>query len=292
MPISIDEVRAFWDDFRCGSRLSSAAERTQYFAEVSRRRYQIEPHVPGIANFEAYCGKQVLEIGCGIGTDGAEFARAGADYSGLDLSEASLAIARERLLLAQLRVSLVAANGELLPFPANRFDHVYSFGVIHHSPDPARVVAELFRVLRPGGTFTVMLYNATSINYVVEIMFLRKWLRQLLRIPVAPGFLAGLLGVSKERLEGHRKVLLAKPSMSHDEWVSRNTDGPDCPLSRVYSRRGSLRLFSSFDDVESNQYYFDASHWGRVGRMMPRPLVERLGRLWGWHRIVTGRKPA
>lgn len=290
MRATLEDVRAFWDANPCGSGLSERAERRAYFQEVEAARYALEPHVPEIARFADFAGRRVLEIGCGIATDGARFAAAGADYVGVDLSPASVEIARERFELLGLEGVLRTANAEALEFPEGSFDHVYSFGVIHHSPRTEAIVDEMYRVLRPGGTFTVMVYNRSSINYRVEIMFLRRIGRWLLYPSFMPAALARLTGFDRAKLERHRQLLTRR--MTHDEWVSVNTDGPDCPLAKVYSRAEALRLFGRFVDVRTEVRYFDRTHWPLLRALLPEAALAWLGRRWGWHRLVYGRKPS
>lgn len=183
-------------------------------------------------------------------------------------------------------------NAEDLPFPPDSFDHVYSFGVIHHTPAPPAVVAEILRVLKPGGTATVMLYNRTSINYYIEIMVLRRLGRLLLRPSWGPKVLSATLRLSREKLEGHRRNLLRFPHPTPEQWLSMNTDGPECPLSRVYSAREVRDLFFGFADVESHVYHFDRSHWPIVGRWMGDRVAEMIGTRFGWCRMTYARKPA
>lgn len=175
----INAVRDYWTENPCNSDYSVQQERKKYFEEVTYKRFQgREWHVPIIARFEDFRNKDVLEIGCGIGTDGEEFAKNGARYVGIDLSPSSIELSKERFRLNRLRGTFIVANAEeRLPFPNNSFDHIYSFGVIHHTPNPEKVGREMYRVLRPNGTFCAMLYNRSSINYYIEIMFLRKLLR-------------------------------------------------------------------------------------------------------------------
>ena len=70
-----------------------------------------------------------------------------------------------------------------------------------------------------------------------------------------------------------------------------NTDGPECPLARVYSARGALELFRDFEDVRTDVWFFNEAHWPLVGRLLPDDIRRRLGRRFGWHRMVYGRKP-
>lgn len=289
--VAIDEVRSFWDAHPCGSEASSGENRLAYFANIERLRYEREWHVPLVARFDQYVDKQVLEVGCGIGTDGSQFARYGADYVGVDLSPASITLAQEQFELRGLKGTLMVANAERLPFPDGRFDHVYSFGVIHHSPDVAAIVREIYRVLKPGSTATVMVYNRSSINYRVEISILRRALRQILRPAYMPRLLSRLTGFSCEKLERHREILLSRHRMTDAEWVSVNTDGPDCPLARVYGRREAERLFVDFERVRSHVWYFNRVHWPGLGTLVPEIVARWLGRRWGWHRVVEATKP-
>ena len=292
MTQSIDAVREFWDANPCGSATSNQDARRDYFREIEEYRYESEWHIPLVARFPEFHGKDVLEIGCGLGTDGLQFARHGARYTGVDLSPRSVELAREHFQLFGADGEFHVVNAESLPFESGSFDHVYSFGVIHHSPDVEAIVREIHRVLRPGGTFCVMVYNATSVNYVLEIMFLRKAFRLLLYPKHAPALLSRVLGFDRRKLETHRRLLLERPKMTKEEWISMNTDGPECPLARVYSAREALELFRDFDGVATQAWYFNESHWPVVGKRLPEQVRRELGRRFGWHRVVTGTKPA
>ena len=293
MNMEITDVRSFWNANPCQSRLSQEQERRQYFDEISRKRFEgREWHVPIIAKFDAFRGKDVLEIGCGVGTDGIEFAKAGAHYFGVDLTPNSLELTRERFAVFGIPGRFEVANAEdRLPFPDESVDHVYSFGVIHHSPVPENIVKEIYRVLRKGGTFTVMLYNRTSINYYIEIMFLRRVFKWLLWPRFMPAVIAGLTGFDRWKLEGHRETLRAKKRISKQEWISINTDGPFCPLARVYSRSEAADLFRKFENVKQEVWEFNVEHWSFIGKAIPKSVERWIGRRWGWHRVIYGEKP-
>lgn len=291
MAVDSATVRAFWEAHPCGAERSRAADRRQYFAEIEHDRYaRACPHIPEIARFERFAGRDVLEVGCGLGTDGLQFAHHGARYVGIDLTPAAIALARERFALLGMRAEFHVADGERLPFPDASFDHVYSFGVIHHAPDPAAIVREIRRVLRPGGTVCAMVYNRASINYHVEIMGLRRLLRVMLRPSFMPALFARVTGLPEATLRGHRELLLRRPRMSREEWVSANTDGPACPLARVYTRAEALALFGDFAHVRTVVRAFDRSHWPILGHLLPDTVADRIGRRWGWHRIIYARK--
>jgi ubiquinone/menaquinone biosynthesis C-methylase UbiE len=292
MNTSLDDVQAFWNANPCQSNLSSSEERLQYFKEISDKRYSgREWHVPIVARFDQFRGKNVLEIGCGIATDGLEFAKNGANYTGVDLTPHSIELAKERFGLFGMAGRFETANAEeTLPFPDRSFDHVYSFGVIHHSPVPQRIVGELYRVLKEGGTFTVMLYNKSSINYHVEIMILRRWFRWLLLPSFMPRLIAMVTGFDQWKLEGHRKILIERKNMSKQDWISMNTDGPFCPLARVYDRTEVEDLFRDFKNVRQEVWEFNVEHWSFVRRAIPSSVAKWIGRRWGWHRMIYGQK--
>ena len=292
MSVSISQVQHFWDTNPCQSTLSQQSDRRAYFEEITLRRFHgREWHVPTIAHFESFTGKDVLEIGCGIGTDGFEFAKSGARYVGIDLTPNSLKLAKERFDLFKVAGTFKVVNAEDgMPFKNESFDHIYSFGVLHHSPKTQAIVDEMYRVLRPGGTFTVMLYNRSSINYYAEIMFLRRLFRLILYPRCMPELISKVTGFEEWKLAGHQRILRQKRSLSKEEWVSMNTDGPLCPLAKVYSKREAAELFRRFRDVRQEIWEFNTEHWPLVGKVIPERVVHAIGRLWGWHRIIDGAK--
>jgi len=292
MKATVDDVREFWNSNPCQSTLSSSDDRLRYFQEISNKRYGgREWHIPIVAHFPAFRGKDVLEIGCGIATDGLEFAKNGANCVGVDLTPHSIELARERFTIFGVPGRFEVANAaEGLPFPDSSFDHVYSFGVIHHSPDPQKIAGEIHRVLRKHGTFTVMLYNKSSINYYVEIMFLRKLFRWCLFPSFMPKLIAATTGFDRIRLEGHRQLVIGKKRISKEEWISRNTDGPFCPFAEVYDKRQASDLFRDFGNVKQEVWEFNVEHWSFVGKAIPTSIAQRMGRHWGWHRMIYGEK--
>src|ERR1043165_9845007 len=162
---TLDDVRAFWDRRPCNIRHSPREVGTrEYFDEVERRKYFVEPHLPRFAQFERWRGKRVLEVGCGIGTDAVNFARAGADYTAIELSAVSLEMTKKRFEVFGLKGNFVQANAEELAkvLPRSSFDLVYSNGVIHHTPDPPKVIREIRQVIRPDGELRVMVYAKNS----------------------------------------------------------------------------------------------------------------------------------
>lgn len=164
---TIDDVKNYWNARPCNIRHSTAEVGTKrYFDEVEARKYMVEPHIPGFAQFDRWKGKLVLEVGCGIGTDTINFLRAGAFVTAIDVSEESLKLTRRRAQIFGFdqHLAVVHGNAEELPqivgYPA--YDLIYSFGVLHHTPNPERAFAELVRFADRNTVFKLMVYNRNS----------------------------------------------------------------------------------------------------------------------------------
>src|ERR687895_1460107 len=164
---SIADVQRYWDARPCNIRHSTKPVGSkEYFDEVEARKYLVEPHIPAFAEFDRWRGKRVLEVGCGIGTDSINFARAGADLTAVELSSESLRIAAQRADVMGVadRIRFVEANAEELTSALDDepYDLVYSFGVIHHTPHPERALAEMRALTASGGTLRLMIYHRRS----------------------------------------------------------------------------------------------------------------------------------
>lgn len=288
----LKDVEKFWSANPCNSSLGKSRDRLRWFQEIEADRYANEPHILEITNFEEFREKSVLEIGCGVGTDGRRFAHAGANYIGINLDNGSARLSREAMDIFCLPAKILQMDAERPAFKDGSFDHVYSFGVIHHSPHPEKIVSGIHRLLKPGGTITIMLYNRRSINYYFEIMFVRKIFRILLIPASAPRVFSRLVGLSEEKLRRHREIMVGE-TMTPERWVSINTDGPDCPLARVYSRAEGTELLEShgFSGVETCVRFFDKRHYGRLSKFFSPAVVRWLGDRWGWHLILKAEKP-
>lgn len=135
----------------------------EFFADLDDYRFDKLHYLPRLVNFDGYRGREVLEVGCGIGTDLVRFARGGASVTGVDLSHTAIDLARKNfawngVTAKELRV----ANAESLPYPDAAFDVVYGHGVLQYTADAERLVRECYRVLRPGGEAIFMVYNRIS----------------------------------------------------------------------------------------------------------------------------------
>jgi len=247
-------------------------------------------HINQIMDWVSWDGKKVIEIGTGVGTDARNIIRRGGQYHGVNIDQGSVDATKEALSVYALEGDVTQCSATELFFPDNTFDVVYSFGVIHHIPDAERAVAEIARVLKPGGELLIMVYNRNSINYKLEILVLRRVFVRLLRIPGLIGLL-GLLGWPEQKLRRHSEIFSAGRQNSAAEWLSRNTDGPDNPYSLVYGKHEIEKLLHAFEILKNEVFYFDIRHWAFLGRLLPSRLVEYLGRHYGWHRVVYATKP-
>jgi ubiquinone/menaquinone biosynthesis C-methylase UbiE len=287
-----DRVRAFWQAHPCGTKFGDAEVGTREFFElVESHRYLKEWHIPEAAGFAATRGLRVLEIGCGLGTDGAQFAKAGADYTGVDLTEAAIELARKRFELSDLKGEFRVADAENLDFPDNSFDIVYSHGVLHHTPDTARAVREIHRVLKTGGRAVVMLYHRGSYNYRVGIRVLRRAGAGLLQHEAGIRLVHRLTGEPIESLREHAELMRGQTNgASADDLLNASTDGAGNPLARVYSRREARELFKDFRLVELRAYFLNKRFVPLIGKMLPRSIESALASRWGWHLWIYATK--
>jgi 2-polyprenyl-3-methyl-5-hydroxy-6-metoxy-1,4-benzoquinol methylase len=268
----IDAVRAYWNSRPCNIRHSTKPVGTrEYYDEVEARKYLVEPHIPRFAEFERWNGKKVLEIGCGIGTDTINFARAGAQVTAVDLTEQSLEVARQRARVFGLedRIRFIQADAEKLSetVPVEPYDLVYSFGVIHHTPDPSRVLDEIRKYVTPASVVKIMVYN--------------RWSWKVLWILWAYG-------------KGRFWKL--------DRLVAEYSEAQSgCPVTYSYSRTESRRWFDRhglcvtdvmvdhifpYAIAEYVQYCYKVVWYFR---WMPKTLFRALERAFGWHLCLTAK---
>ncbi|HKH73950.1 MAG TPA: methyltransferase domain-containing protein [Vicinamibacterales bacterium] len=270
---SIERVRDYWNTRPCNLRHSPEPIGTrQYFDQVEARKYFVEPHIPGFAQHQRWAGKRVLEIGCGLGTDTIAFARAGADVTAVDLSSRSLDLARQRAVVFSLqdRIQFVEANAERLSefVPPASYDLVYSFGVIHHTPHPERVLEQIrTHFMGPRSTLKLMVYY--------------RWSWKVFAI---------LFG------EAHGAFWRL------DEAVARNSEAQTgCPVTYTYTRRSARELLAEsgfqVDELFVDHIFpFVVSDYVQYRytkavpfRWLPAPVMRGLERRLGWHLCVTAR---
>jgi ubiquinone/menaquinone biosynthesis C-methylase UbiE len=203
----------------------------------------MEPFIHSIAQFTRYHGKRLLEVGVGAGTDHLQWARAGAICHGVDLTAAAIETTRRRLELYGQRSELKHIDAETLPYPDATFDVVYSWGVIHHSERPEAIIAEIHRVLKPGGRFIGMMYGRHS------VVTLKLWFRH------------ALLRVRPWR------------SFSDVIWHHMESIG-----TKAYTRNELARMMSAFRIVELIP---TIAHYDRI--WLPHWLTQFFPDNWGWY---------
>jgi SAM-dependent methyltransferase len=279
------DIQDFWNTHPCGDQMIGGlagehrGDYDHFFTEYDALKYRLESHIPGCLDLLDAGGKQVLEIGLGQGAESEQLIRRGALWSGLDLTAESVDRVRTRLALRDLDGEVKQGSALDVPWPDGTFDMVFSHGVLHHIPDIHRAQSEINRVLRPGGELVVMLYARRSLNYQLAIRVVRR-LAMLLAYPLAmlgwqpPGILAGHVANAREM------GLLRYLRMG--TFLSKNTDGPDNPFSRVYDLDDVVRDFPDFEVTRSHQHFMHAP---------PLPVHGLPGASrWGWHLWVHLRR--
>lgn len=266
----VERVKEFWDARPCNIRHSPQPIGTrEYFDEVEARKYFVEPHIPRFAQFERWKGKKVLEIGCGIGTDTINFARHGAYVTAVELSERSLEIGRKRAEVYGLsdRIHFYLGNAEELSrfVPVDTYDLLYSFGVIHHTPHPERVIEQMRYYVQPGSIVKIMVYH----RYAWKVLWI-------------------LLKYGKGQFWRLAEI------------VARHSEAQTgCPITYTFTRREVQNLleqygFSVTDMQVEHIFPYRISDYIQYRyvkvwyfRWMPQVLFRWLERHFGWHLCVT-----
>ena len=277
-PSQVD-VRRWWTEnpmtYDWRGEIVHPAGSPEHLAEVERRflseawfaQAEGAPPFSDLIPFSELRGKDVLEIGCGTGVHTRLLAESDARVAAIDLTPTAVELTTRRLTLAGLVADVREADAEALPFDDASFDYVWSWGVIHHSENTDRVISEVARVLRPGGTFAFMVYHRTSLTYWVNYVLYRGVLR------------GGLLR------EGP------------DELANRWSDGV---IARHYTRRRLAEALEPwFEEI-------DTKVMGQIGEAIPLPSPvrkrivrfvpvgarEELLRHLGWFLFATAQRRA
>jgi len=254
----IDRIADYWDAIPCNSTdAEQAPDADVYFDETERKKYEEERHIKPFAQFAQWKGKKVLEIGTGIGIDASNFARAGAFYTGIDLSQKSLELCKKRFTSYHLNGNFFHGSAEALSsiVPTEPYDLIYSFGVIHHTSCPQRVIEELKKYCGP--------------NTEVRIMLYARWSWKVLRIVLVPG-----RGAFWKR----------------DELVKKYSEGQqDCPVIYTYTFREVRKLLRGFTITSMRKEYL--SLFGIEKDLishLPTFFTKILERILGWNILITG----
>ena len=250
-----DAVKDFWNQSSCGEVLYFKGEDEKMkFKHQASSRYHLEPYIKTFADFSSATNKNVLEIGVGLGADHQQFAEYGSFLKGIDLTEKAINYTKRRFRIFGLNSELTVADAENLPFADSSFDIVYSWGVIHHSPDTPKVVNEIFRVLSLNGEARIMIYHSRSIvGYML-------WLRYAL--------------------------FRLKPFLTLREIYDKYLESPG---TKAYSVEEARQMFSSFTNVEITTILTHADlltseagqrHRGKLlvlaKQIFPRAIIKKL----------------
>ena len=263
------EVFDFWNKASCGEDLYLHNTQAQGYVEQARMRYQLEPYIFDFAKFSESKGKRVLEIGVGLGADHQQFAQAGAELFGVDLTARAVEHTQKRLKCFGLQSTIAIDDAENLSFPNDTFDIVYSWGVLHHSPNTPKAISEVWRVLKPGAVAKIMIYSKWS---VIGAML---WTRYAL--------------------------LQGKPWLSLTEIYDRYLESPG---TKAYTISQAKQLMSSFENVRISTVLTHGDllssqagqrHAGlllRIARAVwPRWLIQTLFPTAGLFMLIEGSKP-
>lgn len=269
--VSINKIREYWDKRPCNIRHSNAKFGSKkYFNEVEERKYFVEFHIPKFADFANWKGKKVLEIGCGIGTDTINFARAGASVTAVELSKNSLGVAKKRAKVFGLtnKIKFYQANAEELSktVPIKTYDLVYSFGVIHHSPYPDKIVEEIKKYCDANTTVKIMIYNRYS------------WKVFWILLKYGKGAFWRL-----------------------NQLIAENSEAATgSPVSYVYSKDDAKKLLKDFKiiDVRIDHIFpYSVAEYTNYKykivwyfKILPKSIFRWLEHNFGWHLLITAKK--
>jgi SAM-dependent methyltransferase len=243
---TIDDVRQYWEAHIHDLEVTTHPVGSRgFFDDLDQYHFEKLHHLLRLVNFDGYRDKAVLDVGCGAGVDLARFARGGARCTGVDLTEAAIALARQNFDQQGLTADLRVANGEALPFADGTFDFVFAHGVVQYTADPQRLANEVRRVLKPGGEAVFQVYNRVS-----WLNALSKLMKVGLEHDDAPVLLKFSIGEFRNLLSGFSRV-------------------------RIVPERFPVksRLHGGWKGAVFNQLFVGTFN------ALPRPMVER----FGWH---------
>lgn len=288
-------IKEFWERNPCGQVLVSGSDEKindfrGFFLKYDKFRYSTEGHTLENLDRIDFKAKSVLEIGLGQAADAQQIIDRGADYYGMDITQEACNRAALRFKIFNKPYKIVVCgDATRIPFANDCFDIIYSHGVLHHIPDIDKVAAELYRVLKKNGKLIIMLYAKNSLNYYISILFTR---RILLAILLLLDKISNKRLIKKRILRKHienaQELGLLK-YLSKENFLSKNTDGPDNPYSRVYSKQDVAKVFKKFNFDSFEHYFLNQRHLPFFN-IFPQPLKVFVSRKLGWHLWCYGSK--
>jgi len=247
MQLEKQKVHDFWNQASCGENLYLNGIDKDAYERQAHSRYELEGDIIfPFARFTETAGQRVLEVGVGLGADHQEFAQAGADLYGIDITHKAMEHTQRRLTLFNLHSNLSVGDAEALDFVDEQFDLVYSWGVLHHSPNTTKAFSEVFRTLKKGGVAKIMIYHKWSlIGYMLWVRF---------------------------------ALLRFKPWLSLSKVYSQYLESPG---TKAYSKKEVQKLFSDFEDViiTTNLTHADLLQ-SNIGQRHKKGLLTFIKKLW------------
>lgn len=263
-----------WTADPCGSdSVDGAPGSASYAEDLLRMRAEYAPWMADSLDYAGSRGLDVLDVGCGQGIDLMNYARNGARATGVDLTPRHVELARAHLAALGLEGTVVQGDAETLPFPDASFDRVSSNGVLHHTPGMDQALAEIARVLRPGGRATVIVYNRRSLHYWVEQVLHEGFMRRKL---FREGSMEGVLssGVEHSSIDARPLVRVYGPAELRRMMQAAGLAGVEV----------DVRHF-----LPSDTFLTLALH--RRGLLPGPAALDRLGRVAGWYLVARALRP-
>ena len=269
------EVQKYWENEPCDSRLGTSQDPSLYFDEIERKRYHLEPFIWDFAGFDRESGKRVLEVGVGLGIDFWQWVKNNARPIGVDLTSQAVHLTRKHLDLRGVSTrayGLIQSDAEHLPFKDNSFHVVYSWGVLHHTPQTEIAFEESFRVLAPEGKLKAMVYHVSS--WTAWLLWLRHGL------------------------------WVGRPFAGLKELISRHLESPgtkaytSAEISRLLNHIGFEDIYLEVKLGPSDLLKIELSHKYksmiyRIAKWIyPSWLVKALGDRYGLLLLIKATKPA
>ncbi len=245
--VTKSQLKKFWNEKSCGEIYADGHTEKEYYESESKNRYKLEPYIPSFAKFFEGHNKDILEIGVGMGTDHSQWAKSKPrSLTGIDLTPRAVEHTQKRFTLLGLNSNLKVADAEQLPFNDNSFDLIYSWGVLHHTPNTPQAIKEIFRLLRPGGKARIMIYHKYSLTgYML-------WIRY--------------------------GLLTARPFRSLKDIYFNHLESPG---TKAYSIDEARDMFSQFSKVSiKSQLSFGDLLEGSVGQKHRGILLSMAKKLW------------
>jgi 2-polyprenyl-3-methyl-5-hydroxy-6-metoxy-1,4-benzoquinol methylase len=270
MDLEVEVIKNYWNNQPCNIKHSSNLIGTKvYFDDVEEKKYFVEPHIPSFANFNNWKNKNVLELGCGIGTDSINFARAGANLTVVDISEISLNICKQRFEVYGLTATFICANIEVIDtiIEDKKFDLIYSFGVIHHTIEPKNVINCVHKLLARDGEFRFMVYS--KISYKLFWLMIENNIKNI--------------------NEGY-KIVKNQSEAQKDCPKTHIYDFDDIETNLLDDRFKILNIWKDhifvydIDEYKKNIYIKD-SYWSNI----LDEEIQKISKVLGWHTMVIAK---